>query len=124
MPQFSVNGLQGIIFLFLLYYYDWTSRPVNLGIVLAYVLVIVGELLVIGLPSKAAYLQETGLRKGLLFDGFVAMLPLLYLAFRAMLVIPLIQLLRLPPMQVNASKIDILDSEQWLFDGENTHLTF
>ncbi len=90
-PQFQWSLFTAVIFLGIYTRYDWQNRRNNLVILLAYVALLLAELLTTGLPSMGMD-APVSVRKGVMLDIIILGAPIVYALVKLLLLIPLIRI--------------------------------
>lgn len=94
-PRVTLNLAIALTTIFLLKTYDWRSTKSNLLLIFTYILSLVVELSIIGLPSSGSSLETQHIyltNKGGLTDIIIGIGPLVYAGLRLFFVLPLILL--------------------------------
>ncbi len=92
-PRVLICFMTGLLYLYFLRFYTWDNHFINLVLPFLYFSIFLVELLTIGMPSALIKFDSNGLSKGILFEMMIGILPLLYTALRAMLIIPLVKII-------------------------------
>ena len=77
--------LIGIAVIILYFRYDWKNPYINMFLTLSYLISVIMELYIYGLPGSDYTIDGNVLSKGILFDLLVGLLPYIYGGFKLML---------------------------------------
>ncbi len=102
----SFCGMSGGLILVINHFYNWARPTINLLVLLIYILILILELNILGIPTplteSSAY-NYYG--KGMLLEMALYLVPFIYVGIRTVLIIPLViiyyRALKLQPIQPN-----------------------